>query len=56
LLRYEGEEFKVVLPGKYGGRELEGGGLYIKRAFKDVVAQFIGQLRLMNQATTEVWG
>jgi len=41
------------LPGKYGGRELEGGGLHIKRAFKDVVAQFIGQMRLMNQATTE---
>jgi len=39
-----------------GGRELEGGGLYIKRAFKDVVAQFIGQMRLMNQATTEIWG
>jgi len=24
--------------------------------FKNVVAQFIGQMRLMNQATTEIWG
>jgi hypothetical protein len=23
--------------------------------FKNVVAQFIGQMRLMNQATTEIW-
>jgi len=22
----------------------------------NVVAQFIGQMRLMNQATTEIWG
>jgi len=22
---------------------------------KNVVAQFIGQMRLMNQATTEIW-
>ncbi len=26
-----------------------------KRVFKNVVAQFIGQMRLMNQATTEIW-
>jgi len=25
------------------------------RVFKNVVAQFIGQMRLMNQATTEIW-
>jgi len=25
-----------------------------KRVFKNVVAQFIGQMRLMNQATTEI--
>jgi hypothetical protein len=31
-------------------------GSHYTRVFKNVVAQFIGQMRLMNQATTEIWG
>jgi len=27
-----------------------------RRLFKNVVAQFIGRLCLMNQATTKIWG
>ena len=29
-------------------------GSHYTRVFKNVVAQFIGQMRLMNQATTEI--
>jgi len=31
-------------------------GNYRIRVFKNVVAQFIGQRSLMNQATTNFWG
>jgi len=30
--------------------------MLLMRVFKNVVAQFIGQMRLMNQATTEILG
>jgi hypothetical protein len=32
------------------------GTSFVIASFKNVVAQFIGQMRLMNQATTEIWG
>jgi hypothetical protein len=46
---------EYISPGQiWRACPLEGGELHIKRAFKDVFAQFIGQMRLMNQATTEI--
>jgi hypothetical protein len=36
------------------GMRLPRGARNDKRVFKNVVAQFIGQMRLMNQATTEI--
>ena len=39
-----------------GENEFNAFALSMPRADQNVVAQFIGQSRLMNQATTKIWG